>query len=307
MLAHRSLPFIVGRNPFIAQVYNLYESSFATLSAVPPIKTLSDNEAFTRTLEGLVEDHANNVPILARGFSECKDYLSETQITTFFDKAIRNRIGIRLIAEQHLALSFLSDDSSHSPSSPNSKSPDMTVGIVDTACSLARIIKNCGYHVENLCDGAYGRAPELLIDGDTDAQFTYVPSHIEYVLNELLKNAFRATTESHPHLAHHDLPPVVATIAKSPSEPNITIRIRDCGKGIPPEVMPRVLDYAFTTVSPGQKTEGEGVDADGNDDLSGPYAAQNVSGGGPVHDELQGLQSHSGHLAGLVSGTASLQ
>lgn len=67
VLAHRKLPFIVGRNPYIAQVYNLYESSFATLSAVPPIRTLQDNDAFSKTLDHLVADHSNNVPLLAKG------------------------------------------------------------------------------------------------------------------------------------------------------------------------------------------------------------------------------------------------
>lgn len=69
VLAHRSLPFIVGRNPYIAQVYNLYESSFQTLSAFPPIKTIEDNDEFTRTLDQLVEDHSDNVPVLAKGVS----------------------------------------------------------------------------------------------------------------------------------------------------------------------------------------------------------------------------------------------
>lgn len=67
VLAHRSLPFIVGRNPYIAQVYQLYESSFATLSAVPPIQSLEDNISFSKTLDQLVADHAENVPTLAKG------------------------------------------------------------------------------------------------------------------------------------------------------------------------------------------------------------------------------------------------
>lgn len=67
VLAHRSLPFIVGSNPYIAQIYQLYESSFATLSNFPPIQSLEDNDRFTAILDELVADHANNVPVLARG------------------------------------------------------------------------------------------------------------------------------------------------------------------------------------------------------------------------------------------------
>src|SRR5439155_15295037 len=34
------------------------------------------------------------------------------------------------------------------------------------------------------------------IDGMTDATFAYVPVHLEYIMTELLKNAFRATVEN---------------------------------------------------------------------------------------------------------------
>lgn len=180
------------------------------------------------------------------------------------------------------------------------KSSSSIVGIVDTQCSPAKIVKNCGYHVENLCDGAYGRAPDLKIDGDVDALFTYIPSHIEYILNELLKNAFRATTEAHDS-TRGELPPVLVTIAKSPAKPVITIRVRDSAGGIPPEVMKRVLDYAFTTVGPNTDGDEGGKAKSSSDDDAGPYNIQN-SGGGAVYDELQGLSSTTGHLAGLGFG-----
>lgn len=141
-------------------------------------------------------------------------------------------------------------------------------------------------------------APDLVIDGNKEAMFSYVPTHIDYVLTELLKNAFRATCEAHPDVSFADLPPVIVTIARAPSTPVITIRVRDEGGGIPPQVMPKVLSYAFSTVSPGE--EGE----DGNPDVSADdlYAPQNMSGGPPPDPALQGMQSSTGHLAGLGFG-----
>lgn len=140
-----------------------------------------------------------------------------------------------------------------------------------------------------------------MINGNKDALFSYIPTHIEYVLTELLKNAFRATCEAHPEVSFANLPPVKVTISQAPSSPVITIRVRDVGGGIPPQVMPKVLSYAFTTVSPGEEGE-EGNPDVSSDDEAGPYAIQNAGGGIGADPALQGMQSTAGHLAGLGFG-----
>ena len=72
------------------------------------------------------------------------------------------------------------------------------------------------------------------------------------------------------------------------------------GGGIPPQVLPKVLSYAFTTVSPGH--EGEEGNPDVSADEAGPYAIQNAGGGIGADPTLQGMQSTAGHLAGLGFG-----
>ena len=60
--------------------------------------------------------------------------------------------------------------------------------------------------------------------------------------------------------------------------------------------------YAFTTVD-GQASSSDSGDTDVESDHrdDGPYGAQNA-GGGVGLDEVSGLQSSSGHLAGLGFG-----
>lgn len=65
--AFRGLPFIVGSNPHIQKVARLYAGSFQAIAGVGRIKDDADNERFTRALEQMVEDHAENIPTLARG------------------------------------------------------------------------------------------------------------------------------------------------------------------------------------------------------------------------------------------------
>lgn len=64
--------------------------------------------------------------------------------------------------------------------------PDM-IGIVDLKCSPQRTLRSVADFVTNLCEGTYGRAPTLVIDGDADAEFAYIDVHLEFVLTELLK------------------------------------------------------------------------------------------------------------------------
>lgn len=112
--------------------------------------------------------------------------------------------------------------------------------------------------------------------------------HLEYIVTELLKNAFRATVEYRDNKE-----PIVVTIAPEPparkqtgqslkidvpretrgefrsdaikplddNVPGVTIRIRDRGGGISPEVLPNIWSYSFTTFS--EENEFPGSDSDG--------------------------------------------
>jgi 26S proteasome regulatory subunit T1 len=130
----------------------------------------------------MVEEARENIPILARGFQESKRYMSEEEISTFLNRAIRNRIAIRLIAEQHISQSAMSSSSSpfvtSSPSPSSSSKPNTKIGIIDTECSPLEMIQMCGRYVTELCEGTLGRSPELIVDGERDARFHYVPVHV---------------------------------------------------------------------------------------------------------------------------------
>lgn len=208
-------------------------------------------------------------------------------MTRFLDTHLRARIGTRLIAEQHLALHFASQPTGDEPhNEPEQKSnkhaaPSNYIGVIDTALQPARIVRQCEDFVGEICELKYGVRPRLEIGGEPEASFAYVPVHVEYIITELLKNAFRATIES-----GNEREPIEVTIAAAPDVPgnprpyqedtgvvfqleanedaasanepignynpssqSITIRIRDRGGGIPPEVLPHIWSYSFTTFS----------------------------------------------------------
>ena len=76
---------------------------------------------------------------------------------------------------------------------------------------------------------------------------------MEYILTELLKNAFRATVEHHdPRGEGTPIPDVLITLsppsaAGSGGQKHFSIRIRDQGGGVSPANMERIFSYAFTT------------------------------------------------------------
>jgi signal transduction histidine kinase len=241
------------------------------------ITTLEEEKEFTDVMADLVQTHSNTIPILARGFLECKKYINPTEVTRFLDEHLRARIGTRLIAEQHIALHMSSSPEAADESNENSH----YIGVIDTALRPAQIVRNCEAFVSEICELKYGVRPCLTINGDQDASFAHVPVHLEYIITELLKNSFRATVES-----GHEREPIEVTIAAAPDVPqtrlkevternggwrpevklepettdpagiigpineskqSITIRIRDRGGGISPEILPNIWAYSFTT------------------------------------------------------------
>lgn len=299
--ALRNLPYIVVSNPNISQIYSNYQHSLSTLLPYneQKITTLDDEVKFTAVLAHLVETHSDTIPILARGFLESRRYINPVDVTRFLDEHLRARIGTRLVAEQHIAL--------HHSSQPGEAQPESSyIGVIDTALHPASIINSCGNFVSEICELKYGVRPTWIIDGDPDTTFAYIPVHLEYIITELLKNAFRATVES-----GRSSEPVVITIAAEPADalptvpdnsaaaaalpfsgsaPGVTIRIRDRGGGINPAVLPSVWSYSFTTF-------------EDNDDL--PGATANHPGAPPGLDGLNALGGPGGFnssIAGLGYG-----
>lgn len=156
--------------------------------------------------------------------------------------------------------------------------------------------------------------PTWIIDGEPETTFAYVPVHLEYIITELLKNAFRATVES-----GRSQEPVVITVAAEPESsratsngsgpganlnakhqsglppedaaigpfddpaPGVTIRIRDRGGGISPEVLPNIWSYSFTTFSDADEVPGQ---TPGSGNIDGLNA---ISGAGGENSSIAGL------------------
>lgn len=250
----------------------------------------------------LVQTHADTIPILARGFLECRKYISPSEVTKFLDEHLRARIGTRLIAEQHIALHLSSQPHCNGNNQYAQDGSSTSIGVIDTALRPAEIIRQCESFVSEICELKYGVRPTVIINGQPDTRLAYVPTHLEYILTELLKNAFRATVES-----GKEREPIEVTIAAAPDPspsplesirldtatalsqgdsissntlPGVTIRIRDHGGGISPDNLPNIWAYSFTTFGDEELLDLSNGNAD---------ALNAISGAGGESSSLAGL------------------
>ena len=124
-------------------------------------------------------------------------FSERSDIQNRLDQFYLSRIGIRTLIGQYLALRKPSEDE------------DM-VGLISKRASPYNIALNVISDAAYMCSRQHGDAPEVQILGRTDLTFPYLPSHISYIMLELLKNSMRATVETH---GTDKMPPIRIVIA----------------------------------------------------------------------------------------------
>ena len=114
-------------------------------------------------------------------------------------------------------------------------------------CSPVRIAAKAISVASRLCETHLGRAaPAVELAGQTQMTLTYVPSHLEHMLCELLKNSMRATMEFHSDA--EVLPPIRVIFAGGVED--VVLKIVDQGGGIPLSLQDKQWSYLFTTADP---------------------------------------------------------
>lgn len=292
-LAHRiksfhSLPFIIGCNPTILSVHDLYIRSFHTLHDYPQIRDMKDVERFAKLLQNLLDDHSDVVTNLAEGFRQCAKHLKNEDIGTrmvrrFLDRMLASRLGIRLLAMHNILLHDKTENH---------------IGMINTKFCPTKPIEHWTIFARRLCEYHYGKAPVVRVSGHIHAHFPYFPLVLDYIIPELLKNSMRATMEFNNNPS--SVPDVIVTIANNHED--FVIRVSDRGGGIPHKIVDRVLEYNFTTVddeNPSTTT----TDNNPLGDMMG-MANNGPDGKGLMHGYGFGLpvsRCYANHLGGNLS------
>jgi len=205
------------------------------------------------------------------------------------DTFLMHRIGIRVIIGQYLAIDpgptsrfmqfrHLTDNNRRGSSMSSLTEPSSEVSDVGLICTRTRPAEIATAAAEDAAD-IFERqlpdfdAPKVEIIGNISCTMAYIPSHLYYIMFELLKNSMRATAEFHGD--DEPLPPVKIVIGSGNESEDVVIkyafslslshfqahsnsttfifsinRISDLGGGIPRSHNKRIFNYLFTTAAP---------------------------------------------------------
>ena len=282
IVGFRSLPFIVGCNPTILSVHELYIRAFHILNDFPEVLSQEDVSNYSQVLKTLMEDHMDVMGSLAQGFKECKKHISDYKIVSaFLDRTLCSRLGIRMLVTHHLLLK---------------ENKEGWIGLVNLGMSLRDVVQRWANFVTELAEDKYGHAPAIKISGHTGAHFPYIEMPLDYILPELLKNAVRSTIEHNGDLRGTSLPPVYVVLASNKED--FIVKISDRGGGIPHELVDKVTNYNYTTAE-------DSTDKlmQNNAIFGGMMDAVNRTTSGPMHGYGFGLptsKAYAGYLGGSL-------
>ena len=229
--------------PSVQRVRELYTQSYCEISHFSEtIDTPEKEEEFAALIENIYERHSSVLVQMAKGAFEFRsavrgqqeNYEIQEDTNAFLDRFYLDRIGIRVLIGQYLAL--------RQPPVKN------YVGIICSQTSPYEIVKRAIDDAAFMCSRKYGDAPEVIMSGRLDLTFPYVPTHLHYILLELLKNSMRATVEWHG--IDEDYPPIKVIIADGDENEDVVIKVSDEGGGIPRSNIDKIWSYLFTTADP---------------------------------------------------------
>jgi pyruvate dehydrogenase kinase 2/3/4 len=154
-------------------------------------------------------------------------FAQQEECHAFLNRFYSSRVGIRVLAGQYLAvrqqwqhqtqprssLRIVSNAGSNGNGNGNGnedvshlapgnirqqqQQQQQYIGMICQETSPYQILQSAIHDATRLCEAKFGvgQVPRVVVRGRLDLNFPYIPTHLHYILLELLKNALRATVE----------------------------------------------------------------------------------------------------------------
>eukprot|EP00930_Biecheleria_cincta_P057776 TRINITY_DN43655_c0_g1_i1.p1 TRINITY_DN43655_c0_g1~~TRINITY_DN43655_c0_g1_i1.p1 ORF type:complete len:377 (-),score=71.79 TRINITY_DN43655_c0_g1_i1:449-1579(-) len=239
-LGHRladylQLPFVVVCNTRFHEVFRLFLDAFEAFVESPEIQDAKDVDEFSKLTGRLVRSTDDIIHMLQEGHGELEALFGGLlDLDSFLNQTFITRIGNRVLAEHFVAVH----------EARKAGSTDNFTGVVDPRCSPTQILQQLSKSLGELCCELYGDKPKIILEGELDTELSFVPEHLNFMLQEILKNALRATMERHM-CGGNAIPPVTVSVMKGSFD--MTIKISDAGGGMRQQRLQNIWRYGYTS------------------------------------------------------------
>lgn len=235
-----------------------------------------DTQEFMKILEVIEESHAERdlLQTIASGILELKSHLSRHRRTLFNLKRSNPRWAdihlteVDVLPYSELAViqepldfcnrcmityNFLSRMMMNSQQKDEEK-----IGMIDLKLNLEKVVRGAIDDAKQICTDHYGDCPDVNIELVADSEelrFPFVSTTVRYIVSELMKNAFRATVETHMKknemgiVTCADMPPISVLITRLNNTEHACIRISDEGQGMTQQALAMAMGYTYTSVA----------------------------------------------------------
>jgi pyruvate dehydrogenase kinase 2/3/4 len=230
----RKLPYGLSDEQSVRQATGWYVRIVKQLANHPVPATVEQEEEFVALIAGLLLDHSAVPKALSRAMVDLRNTTDHSLLNRVLDSFFLSRLSMRFLIEHYIA------------SKQGSERPGFR-GIVQSDCNPIDVADGAAKEVRKLCMAHLGECPDIKLFGNPGRTFTAVPSHVHFIISELLKNSCRATVEHwRARSGKASLLPPVKVIVASGRE-DMTIKVVDEGGGIKRSDLPLVWSYLFSS------------------------------------------------------------
>jgi len=267
-----NLPHGLSKTTHVQEIAHVYLRYLRLFQDCPSPTNNEEELAFTDMLRIMVLDRSSIPMAIARGIVSLKDKRKEEldiqgiqELENALYRFFNARVGLRLLTEHHILSCAERQEENDGvrlrqtclENVPLRREDEALLGCVKANCNPATEVQRVASQVMSYCRECYGVAPEIEILDSTpeqysNADFTFVPHHLQFMLVELLRNSCRSVVKRYmegeqDNTSNATLPPIRVVIVKGAED--VTIKIADRGGGVPRSAIDRMWNFTHSTLS----------------------------------------------------------
>lgn len=231
------LPHVVVCNGNLNNVLSSYVHFFEALQQSTEINTVADEGRFLHLIVEQIHAQKEGVRFIAAGYRDVRMMYPDIRLDDFLHVHFTTRIACRILMDNYVAM--------RNPR-PNH------IGIVRQGMRPCSIVQSIVRELTDMTRTLRGRSPEVEYRGNLDCLLDYIPAHLQYMLREVLKNAFRATLDRNLE-GNGPLPPVIVELQQG--DMHVIIKVSDQGGGLSKQLQADAWQYGWTSMTDGKKDE----------------------------------------------------